>query len=331
MRKVVFLLMLFILSNNAFSQSQELESLKKLSRQRIKEYVDKLIDDKSLIGSVNLALELQEVFEPNKYTENDIPKITNENGSYWRAAMEKTPRDSSVLYAHAYLCAYYGQIAYSDIYFLLGSINVDETLKKELDSFKELRDKLYISSSEEINEGIKLHDDGQFEKAIEIYDKAIENNPGNALFYYEKGLSCIFLGKGDPNSSWTQKGFELFQTCREKDPFFSKAYQGTDPNIISQQEILHNKVLPFYTGTKRDTDGYIAFAEGCEQMKLYPFAAHAQLKLSLIDPKNSDEHLNKFFELIEKSGFSKAGILKDMFNLSKIPDKEKPQLPTIEN
>lgn len=325
MRKVVFLLVLFILGNNAFSQSQELESLKKFSRQKIREYVDKLIDDKSLIGAVNMALILQEIPDSNVFSKNDIYKVTIENGSYWRAAIEKTPKDSSLLYAHAYLYSYFGQVAYADIYFLLGSINVDETLKKELDSFKELRDKLYIKSSEEISEGIKLHDDGQYEKAMEIYDKAIANNPENALFYYEKGLSCIFRGDGDPNSEWTQKGFGLFKTCREKDPFFWRAYQEIDPNVVSQMEILQEKVLPFYTGQKRDTDGYIAFAEGCEQMKLYPFAAHAQLKLSLIDPKNYEEHINKFFELIGKSGFTEANILREMFERSKTIQKENPQ------
>ena len=331
MRKVVFLLVLFIFCGNAFSQNAELESIKKLSRQRIKEYVDKLIDDKGLIGCVNMALALQEVPDSNAFSKEDIQKLTNANGSYWRAAIEKTPRDSSLLYAHAYLCSYFGQIAYSDIYFLLGSINVDETIKKELDSFKVLRDKLYIKSSEAISEAIKLHDDGEYEKAIEIYDEAIEDNPENALFYYEKGLSCIFLGRGDPNAEWTKKGFEMFQACREKDPFFAKAYQGIDPNVITQQEILREKVLPFYTGQKRDTDSYIAFAEGCEQMKLYPFAAHAQLKLSLIDPKNSKEHMDKFFELIEKSGFTLADTLQEMFNLSKMDDKEKTPTDTIED
>lgn len=331
MRKVVFLLVLFLFSSNAFSQSEELASIKKLSKQRLLEYVDELISNKSLTGSVNLALALQEVYVSNTLTVKDIPKLTYENGSYWRAAMEKTPRDSSVLYANAYLCAYYGQIAYSDVYFLLGSINVDDTIKKELDSFKELRDKLYVKCSEAISDGIKLHDDGQYEKAIQIYDNEIEKFPEIALFYYEKGLSCMMLGKGDPNAEWSKKGFEMFKTCREKDPFFWQAYVGNDPNITNQQEILREKVLPFYTGEERDTDSYVAFAEGCEQMKLYSFAAHAQLKLSLIDPKKADEHLDKFFELIGKAGFKQADILKEMFKLSKMADKEKSQSQATEN
>jgi tetratricopeptide (TPR) repeat protein len=325
MRKVVFLLVLFIISSNAFSQSEELESIKKLSRERVSQYVDKLIDNKRLTGCVNLALALQDVFDSNDFTETDIVKLTCENGSYWRAAMEKTPKDSSVLYANAYLCAAFGQIAYSDIYFLLGSINVDETTKKELDSFKEIRDKLYVKLSNEISDGIKLHDEGQYEKAIEIYDIAINKYPEMALPYYEKGLSCMVLGKGDPNSEWGKKAFELYKIVREKDPFFWRAYQGNDPNIINQQKILLEKVLPFYSGQKRDTDSYIGFAEGCEQLELYPFAAHAQLKLSLIDPPKFDEHIDNFFELIEKSGFGQADTLREMFNVSKMAEKEKQQ------
>jgi len=330
MRKVVFLLVLIIFSSNAFSQVEEYEAIQKLSRQRISEYVNKLIDNKSLTGPVTFALALQD-YDANDFTVEDIPKITCENGSYWRAAMEKTPRDSSVLYANAYLCAAFGQIAYSDIYFLLGSINVDDNTRKELDSFKELRDNLYVKLSESILEGIKLHDDGKLEEAIEIYDKAIEKYPEFASFYYEKGLSCQVMGKGDPNSEWTKKAYELYQTCREKDPFFVKAYQGSDPNIAVQQKVLLDKVIPFYTGEKRDTDSYVAFAEGCEEIKLYTFAAHAQLKLSLIDPGNSDEHMDDFFRLIGNSGFKQANTLREMFRITKLMQKNKQQPPDIEN
>ncbi len=316
MRKFVFFSVLCLFSTNVFAEYEELQSIEKLSRERLSEYVDKLKDNKSLTGSVNLALALQGAFDSNSFSEKDIPKITWENVNYWRAAMEKTPRDSSVLYANAYLDATFGEIAYSDICFLLGSINVDEAIKKELNSFKEIRDKLYIRLADEISEGIKLHDEGQYEKAIKIYDRAIAEYPGGALFYYERGLSYMIESKSKNDPNLMVKALDSYKICREKDPFFWKAYQGNDPNIINKQKILLEKVIPFYSGEKRDTESYKAFAEGCEEMELYPFAAHARLKLSLIDPKNSKEHLEKFFNLIEESGCKEGNNLRVIFALS---------------
>ncbi|MBN1972775.1 MAG: hypothetical protein JW787_04000 [Sedimentisphaerales bacterium] len=346
MRKIVFVLIVCMFSISGFAQYEELESVKKFSRDRLEEYKEKIIDNKGLIGSVNFALILQNVLIPSleqsaddsnaaagktiNITLKDIPMMTYKNGNYWRALMEQTPRDSSVLYAHAYMHAAFGDIPYSDIYFLLGSINVDENTRKELDGFRKLRDKLYVRLSKEISEGIKLHDEGKYAKAIEIYDKAIAKYPEGALFYYEKGLSNMIASRDTNDLKLKNTALAMYKICREKDPFFWRAYQGDDPNVISQLKIFIEKVSPFYTGEKRDVAAFRAFAEGCEQMELYPFAAHARLKLSLIDPKNEKEHLDKFFELIKKSGFEQADTLKEKFENSKSADKEKPPAPTKE-
>lgn len=331
MRKTIYFLLLCVFSCAAVLSVQkcvaaqgeggkypELEAVEKYSHDKVFEYINRYIrEDKNLEGVIDYALKLQFVFDGNDAPEKKIARLTYENENYWRAALEKTPRDSSILYTSAYLYAAYGEVAYSDIYFLLGSINVDEKTREELDNFKDLRDKLYEKLNSAISEGIKLHDEGQYEKAIEIYDRAIAQSPNSALLYYEKGLSYLMESqeKSDPNLK--DKALETFKVCREKDPFFSQAYQGDDPNVINKLDILMGKVAPFYSGEKRDIESYAAFAEGCEEMQLYPFAAHAQLKLSLIDPKNTDEHIAKFFDMIEKSGCKGALDLKEMFVLKK--------------
>jgi tetratricopeptide (TPR) repeat protein len=331
MRKTVYFLVLCVFSScvifsaeNCFAAQNEpvkypeLQAIEKYSQDKVFEYINKFIrNNKNLVGVIDYALKLQYIFDMNDTPERKIAKLTYENENYWRAALEKTPRDSSILYTSAYLYAAYGEVAYSDIYFMLGSINVDEKTREELDNFKNLRDKLYEKLNSEISEGIKLHDDGQYEKAIEVYDRAIAQSPNSALLYYEKGLSYMMESQTKKDPNLAAKALEMCKICREKDPFFEQAYQGNDPNIISKVKILMEKVAPFYSGEKRDVESYAAFAEGCEEMQLYPFAAHAQLKLSLIDPKNTDEHMAKFFDLIEKSGCKGALDLKKMFALKK--------------
>ncbi len=315
MRKTIFFLALYIFSTTAFGQTPELQAIEKHSHDMIFNYVNQfMVEDKNLLGVLQYALALQDVFDTNEAPEQKIAKLTCENGNYWLAAMELTPRDSSVIYTSAYLYAAFGEIGYTDAYLLVGSMNVNEKTMKELDDFKKLRDKLYVKQSSEISDGIKLHDEGQYEKAIEVYDNAIKKYPDCAMYYYEKGYSYMMesRAKNDPNLQ--EKAFESFKTCREKDPFFWQAYQGNDPNINDKQRLFLEKIDPFYAGKKRDIESFKAFAEGCEQVGLYPFAAHAQLKLSLIDPKEAPAHISKFFDLIGKSGCKKAEELRKMFD-----------------
>ncbi len=336
MRKIACFLLVCVFSGSVFAQIlnqsgsgqiPELDAIKKFSRDRIKEYTETLITNKDLIGAVTFAKGLQDLSDSNNITRKDISKLTDENVYYWRAAIEKTPRNSSVLFATAYLYAANGDISYADIYFIIGAVNADTRTRKELDNFMTLKDKLYVRLGKEISEGIKLHDEGQYKKAIEIYNKAIAKYPEYASFYYEKGLSYMMesrpadaktdeeiISKSDPNLRG--KALEQYKICRELDPFFWRAYQGNDPNVISKLKVFIEKVSPFYSGQKRDIESFKAFAEGCEQMELYSFAAHARLKLSLIDSGNETEHLDKFFTLIEKSGCKQANDLKIMFNLS---------------
>ena len=327
MRKTIYFLLLCILNNSAFAEYSELQSIEKLSKDKVFEYVNQfMMGDKNLEGVINYAMALQDVFDTNDTPENKIAKLTYENVNYWRAAMERTPRDSSVLFSTAYLYAAYGKVPYSDIYFVLGSMNASKDIQKELNDFKEMRDKLYEKLNREISDGIKFHDEGQYEKAIEVYDRAIKEYPEAAQFYYEKGLSYMMesRSKNDPNLK--EKAFELFKVCREKDPFLWSAYQGDDPNNIKKLRIFIEKVAPFYSGRERDPNGFTAFAEGCEEMELYPFAAHAQLKLSLIDQQNAKEHMSKFFDLIKKSGCKEADSLRTMFAISMI-NKSREQAP----
>ena len=46
-----------------------------------------------------------------------------------------------------------------------------------------------------INEGIGLHDKGEYESAIRKYDEVLKNDPGNARALYEKSYSLFHMKK----------------------------------------------------------------------------------------------------------------------------------------
>jgi len=306
------ILLLCLFCSVSFAEYKELEALKQSSHQALMGHAHRLSAvDPKFEGVVKFGQELQAVKDETKV---DVAKLTYQRKYYWRAVLEMTPKDSSVLFAHAHFRAARGETAYADVYFLLGSLTVGKSHRAELDKYKHLRNELNNRASREIDIGIKFHDSGEYTKALELYDSVIAERPNSALAYYEKGLSYMMMGIDETNLK--QKAMQMYAECRQRDPFFWKAYQGSDPNVIQKLQIYLKQVHPFVSGKQRTKEGFIAFAEGCEAMELYPFAAHARWKLALVDSDHLQEHIKKFLYLIEKCGCEDVDFFKKQFKFN---------------
>jgi tetratricopeptide (TPR) repeat protein len=289
-----------------------LDALRQLSSEALQKYSQFMITvDAKFEGVVGFGKTLDAVED---WTKVDIAKLTYQSKQYWRAVLEMTPKDSSVLFAHAYLHAANGQAAWSDKYFLIGSLTDGKNNLAEFDKYKGLRKELNKKMSEEIDKGVKLHDQGKFEEAINVYDQIIAEYPNCALAYYEKGLSYMMMGKG--GSDGKQKAMQMYAECRQRDPFFWKAYQGDDKDVIQKLQVYLKQVHPFVSGKQRNKEGFIMFAEGCATMELYCLAAHARWKLAMVDSDNLVEHMKKLLDLIEKCGCEDADFFRKQFNLT---------------
>ena len=62
--------------------------------------------------------------------------------------------------------------------------------------------------SEKINEGIRLHDQGQFKDAIKLYDEALVINPDNVRALYETAYSYSELGNYDLSLKYALRALE---------------------------------------------------------------------------------------------------------------------------
>jgi tetratricopeptide (TPR) repeat protein len=312
MNKYFSILLVYVACSVSIAEYKELEVLRQSSRQVLNEYAERLAAiDPKFEGAVKFGQALQAI---NDETKIDLPKLTYKNENYWRAVLEMTPKDSSILFSHAHLHASRGETAYADAYFLLGSLTAGKSHRTELNKYKSLRDKLNSKTAQEIDKGIKLHDQGEYEKAIEAYDRVIAEHPNCALAYYEKGLSYMVKSKGDPNLK--QTAMQMYAECRRLDPFYWRAYQGSDQKVIQKLQTYLKQVHPFLSGKQRNKEGFIAFAKGCEAMELYAFAAHAQWKLALIDSENIQEHIKKFLDLIEKCGCQNIDFFRQQFKFN---------------
>lgn len=306
------ILLTCLICSISFAEYKELENIKQSSRQVLNDYAQRLAaEDTKFEGIVKFGQTIQAIEDEAKV---DVTKITYQSKDYWRAVMEMTPKDSSILFAHAHLHAARGETAWANVYFLLGSLTSGKSRREELNKHQQLVNKLNTKVSEEINKGIEYHDQRQYAKALEVYDRVIAEYPNSALAYYEKGLSYMMMNKADP--SLKQKALQMYAECRQRNPFHWKAYQGGDPNVIRKLKVYLEQVHPFFSGKQRTKEGLVMFAEGCEAMELYPFAAHTQWKLALIDSENLQEHIEKFINLIEKCGCKDADFFRQQFKFN---------------
>jgi hypothetical protein len=119
------------------------------------------------------------------------------------------------------------------------------------------------------------------------------------------------MGKDDPKL--VARRTQMYAACRRCDPFYWQAYQGSDQKVLEQLTVLGTKVVPFVSGKQRTKEALVAFAEGCEAIELYPFAAHARWILTRADPEHMQQHLKAFVRLIEKCGCEDAEFFRNQF------------------
>ena len=295
----------------ASGEYRELAELKQSSAKVLKAYAQQFAgEDRQFEGIIQFGRSLGAVTDPTKI---DVAKLTYQSKNDWRAVLEMTPSDPSILLVHGHLHAARGETDYADAYFLLASVTLDKSRRAELDAYKQYRNALSKRTAQELDKGIKLHDAGQYTKAIEVYDSVVAEHPNCARAYYEKGFAYVMMRKDNP--AMKQKADEMYGECRRRAPFFWKAYQGGDPKVIEKLKVCLEKVEPFVSGKQRTKEGLAAFAEGCEAMELYPFAAHARWQLAMLDSQNFTVHMKKFLDMIEKSGCEDPNFFRQQFKL----------------
>ena len=302
-------LWLALLGSVASAEYEELVVLKVSSAQMLGQYAGRLAAvDAKFEGVVKFGEALQSVRDPMAV---NVAELTYKSKHYWRALLEMVASDPAILFAHAHLHAARGEVDYADVYFMLGSLVVEKRPRADLKQYERQRRKLLRRVDKDIRKGTRLHDRGKYAEALAAYDRVLAAYPNCAWAFYEKGFTYLMMGKDDPNLAARRQ--QMYAECRRRDPFYWQAYQGSDPKVLDKLTILTTKIVPFVSGKERTKEGLIAFAEGCETIELYPFAAHARWILTRIDSEHLQEHLKAFISLIEKCGCEDAEFFRNQF------------------
>ncbi|MBN1620694.1 tetratricopeptide repeat protein, partial [candidate division WOR-3 bacterium] len=97
---------------------------------------------------------------------------------------------------------------------------------------------LFTSFPDRAYEGAKFHDEGNFDKAIESYSKALEELPGNFTLTYN--LACAYYENGEPH-----KAALLFDSLLAKPDTVLKGYQS---------DIFYNSGTSYLRSVQKDSD-----------------------------------------------------------------------------
>lgn len=309
MKKYLALLLVLILSHTAHAEYESLTQLKDKSRQDLRSYAEQFCNvDPKYEGIVRFGEALRSIEDVGAI---DIDRITIHNKDYWRAVMEMTPSNPSVLFAHAHLHIAKGEVARGETYLLLGGINMDAQFMDRLQTQLKYNAELVEQMSRDIQKGMQHHDKGEYDRALAVYDHVIAEYPGGAWAHYEKGFSYLMMGPQEPEL--IKKREAMYAACRERDPFYTHAYQGSGEGIVDKFIVMGGKVHPFTSGERRDFEAFLAYAEGCEELGLFHIAAHARWKLAQIDTENLEVHLKKFLDLLEPAGCKDADFIRSQF------------------
>jgi len=158
------------------------------------------------------------------YSRNhNVDTIINMNDDYWRAIAAMAPGDQTVLALKIMLYVFNGQFDIARRYceiirFFTKPELISTSLLKEL--YWRL-DFFYDQLAVKIKKGIVLHDNGEYDRSIEIYDKILKDYPNSAWanyeLYFSKTLRDSHLSP-DFKEEWN-KAKQIIYSC---DPFYSR-------------------------------------------------------------------------------------------------------------
>ena len=150
-------------------------------------------------------------------------------------------------------------------------------------------------SDQKINEGIELHDKGEYESAIRKYDEVLKSDPGNTRALYEKSYSLFHMKKYDEcevlckqllqgkqyrKEVYVQYGNLLDITNRQKESL--ELYDKGIKEFPDFSLLYFNRGITL-SGLDRDADAILSFQQGVKLKPLHASSHYAIGKLTQSD------------------------------------------------
>ncbi len=192
----------------------------------------------------------------------DADALVTHNPHFWSAFYEMAPGDPGFALLHSALLLSGGeaQRASALAAFGLQRPAIPEEIKRGLLSVIAQCSSAQAHSAELVRAGVKLHDCGDFAGAVQKFDAALAEWPGNGCAHYERGSTLRMKAIADarrtaaasdsldppevpPDPPETAASFAL---ARRHNPLNLLAYQGDDPQMLTALMVLVRTGLPVW-------------------------------------------------------------------------------------
>ncbi len=207
--------------------------------------------------------------EPAKWPAFDVDAVVTRNPHFWQLYYEIAPADPGLVLLHAGLLLLGGE-ANRCSYLLLVAGQRPGIPAPVRDGFAKI-----IAAAQEvtkkpnalIDEGIKLHDAGDYEAAMKKYQQALALWPQSSFAHYELGQSRHLLGLKKAGKKLPKDGVQVnrgeklaaeveesYARARRHDPLQAMAYQGDDREVIGGFMALAQMGLPAWRKLRNARD-----------------------------------------------------------------------------
>ena len=236
----------------------------------------------------------------------NISELTNTNVDYWRATMEMSVGNQLIPVTKIFMLTSQGEFDYAQKFIeILPAYSDPKSVSTNY--MNELGDRLdlfYKQLNAKVQNGITFHDKGEYQKAIELYKKLLNEYPNSAWTKYELYFSQNALAmKNNEQSMEDQSDWNIAKiSIYQSNPLYTldvKASNGTEAYLLLRRMSISEL---FQTRENRLADTY-TYADIALDLKIYDFAAQL-FWISVTFDKSDNDALFKYLYCLEKMGIT---------------------------
>jgi tetratricopeptide (TPR) repeat protein len=213
------------------------------------------------------------------------------NPNFWQAYYEIAPGDPGLMVVHAGLLMTGGEMTRAShvLAVALQRPGIPAPFREAMIDLLAKTIGAGKSSNALVNEGIKLHDRGEYAAALLKYDEALAAWPQNGFAHYEIGYTIyaqalVAAGEKPPTPGnvivngkreLPVKTLAAYAKARQHDPLQFMAYQGGDPAVIDGFRALAGRGLPVWQKLVKSPESQIDdaalkdLAEACQDAGIH--------------------------------------------------------------
>jgi tetratricopeptide (TPR) repeat protein len=208
-----------------------------------------------------------------KWPAFDANSLMARSPNFWQAYFEVAPGDPGLMALHAGLLMSAGEMIRAShiLVVALQRPGIPADFRKAMLRLLSHTAKAGKASNALVNEGVKLHDKGDYEAAVRKYEEALITWPQNGLAHYEIGYSkyvqaLVAAGEKPPTQPGVivngkrelpAKSIEAYAQARRYDPLQLMAYQGGDRAVINRFIALTSKGMPVWQKLAKEPESKI--------------------------------------------------------------------------